>query len=721
MPVAHDRRLQLLAVMAIAVAIAGGIQIAAAQAPPPAPAPRVPLAGAELSARLEAIQQAVEKRREALHIPGAALIIIRGDEVLLQRGFGFRDLEKKLPVTSKTSFAIGSSSKAFTAATMMMAVDDKKLSLSDNPRRYILGFHLRDPQAERDITLRDLLSHRSGLGRTDLAWYTGKLSFDDVLKVAADATPMSRLGESFGYQNVMYAVAGRIVGQVYGSDWQSVVRQRIFTPLGMRTSGFGEPEMRRTGDYALGYDWLEDTRSHIQLPFRAIRSAAPAGAIVSNVEEMGRWVRFMLSGGAWQGRRLLSEASFAELTRRQATVAGPIGYGLGWFLRSWNGHGVVEHGGNIDGFNAQVALMPDQKLGFVLLTNISASSLGTEAMNIVWENLVGNPQAATTTPAPAAEPPADPRLEVGTYTLEGANLSLDVLLQDGKLQLRQPGIPLMTMEPLGGRRYRVAPPAPPNSTITFRPDPTRAGGVEMVLVQGGGPTVTLKRAGARAPFPAPLSAEALLDRTTQAMGGRENLRRHTTLTLRGEMIWESQGVSADLTTVHAAPRSTASHIRLRAAGKRIGEIHDFFNGEVGLQETTFSQPQRPSASAIATQKLEADFYPELNWRTLFKTVRISRAATLDGEETLVAELTPEKGPPVEIWISTRTYLPLQRGVSGVLERLDDYRAVDGVLIPFRRSVDQPGAGRVVTRIHRAEFDVPFDPAIFREGFLHRNR
>ena len=127
------------------------------------------------------------------------------------------------------------------------------------------------------------------------------------------------------------------------------------------------------------------------LPYHNLPAIAPAGAINSSANEMAQWLRLMLGGGVFEGKRLISEASFAELFKPRINVAGQVDDGYGWFLRDWNGHRVAEHGGNIDGFNAEVALMPDQKLGFVLLTNVSASPLGTIAMETVWDNLVGAP------------------------------------------------------------------------------------------------------------------------------------------------------------------------------------------------------------------------------------------------------------------------------------------------------------------------------------------
>src|SRR6185295_556380 len=174
-------------------------------------------------------------------------------------------------------------------------------------------------------------------------------------------------------------------------------------------------------DYSFGYEYNAGTKVTRRLPQREIPAAAPAGAIDSSARDMAQWVRLMLGNGVFNGRRLVSEKGFDELTRKQINVAGSIDYGLGWFLRQWNGHKVVEHGGNIDGFNAQVAFMPDQKLGFVLLTNVTASSIGAIAMSTIWKNLVGEPSnnvaGGPTTPA------GDPKAEVGKYLLAAAGVS----------------------------------------------------------------------------------------------------------------------------------------------------------------------------------------------------------------------------------------------------------------------------------------------------------
>ncbi|MBV8857190.1 MAG: serine hydrolase [Acidobacteria bacterium] len=414
-------------------------------------------APADLDAKLAAIEKAVEEKRQALGIPGLSLVIVKDDKVIYLKGLGYKDFEKKAPVTPDTLFAIGSSSKAFTAMLVAMAADEGKLSLDDSPKKFLPYFKLQDPDADARITLRDLLSHSSGLNRTDLAWVSGVLNREEVIRVAAQAKPTAKLREKFQYQNVMYAAAGEIVGRAEHSTWEKLVAERIFKPLGMKASDTSAPEMQKARDYSFGYVYEEATKETRRVPMRDLPAIAPAGAINSNARDMAQWLRLMLGGGSFEGKRLVSEKSFAELFKPQMKVGGNVNYGLGWFLRDWKGHKVAEHGGNIDGFNAQVALMPDQHLGFVMLTNVSASPLPASAMNVVWSNLVGDPDAPApnATAVAAADPAAKIENEVGDYRFAEAGFNVSVAASDGKLTMAVPGQPTYTLVPAGGRRYKL--------------------------------------------------------------------------------------------------------------------------------------------------------------------------------------------------------------------------------------------------------------------------
>ncbi len=447
------------------------------------------ISSADPKIKLAAIAKAIETKRGTLHIPGAALVIVKDDKVIYTKTFGLRDVARKLPVTPNTLFAIGSSTKAFTAMTAMMSVDDKKFALSDSPKRYLPYFKLRDSDADAKITISDLLCHRSGLDRTDLPFYSTKLTSEEIIRVAGLAKPTAKLGEKFQYQNVMFVAAGEIVAKVQGKPWTEVVAERILVPLGMTDTNISVPQTLLAADHSLGYSYNEEKKQLKLLPMHDISCAAPAGAINSNVKDMAQWLRLMLNNGVFNGKRLVSESSFAELSKKHMTVGGGMDYGYGWFVHDWHGHKIVEHGGNIDGFNAEVALMPDQHLGFVLLTNVSASPLAGDAQGIVWDNIVGDPTKKNDSVGSLA---ADAAQEVGAYTLEKAKLTIKITLDKGVLNANVPGQPTYPLKNVGGRRYQLGSPAPDGFFMTFRPtkeDPKQS---EMFLEQPQGSVVLTK-------------------------------------------------------------------------------------------------------------------------------------------------------------------------------------------------------------------------------------
>jgi CubicO group peptidase (beta-lactamase class C family) len=491
----RKRRLGLALVLSLALGFAPAFAPAAA-AQTPAPT--------DLQARLEAAVQVIEAKRKELGVPGASLVVVKDDKVVLMRGLGVKDFERKTPVTPDTLFAIGSSSKAFTAMLVAMAADAGKLSFDDPPKKFLPYFRLQDPDADARITVRDLLSHGSGLNRTDIAWITGALNREEVIRVAAQAKPTAKLREKFQYQNVMYSAAGEVAAKALGSTWEKLVAERIFRPLGMKSSVLDAAAMQKARDYSFGYFYDENTKETRLLPQRDFPSVAAAGAINSNARDMAQWLRLMLGGGAFEGRRLVSEKNFEELVKPQQKIAGNISYGLGWFLRDLHGHKIVEHGGNIDGFNALVALMPDQKLGFVLLTNVTSSPLGATAMEAVWSNVVGAP-AAPEGPKAAAAAPSKIEDEVGKYLLAEANMTMEVALKDGQLTLSVPGQPTYPLEAEAGRRYKIA--GAPGFFITFRPGRENAQEAEAYLEQPQGNFV-LKKIKAADATTAPVSAAA---------------------------------------------------------------------------------------------------------------------------------------------------------------------------------------------------------------------
>lgn len=689
------------------------------------PAPVV--AATDYSAPLAAIEKAIDEKRKEFGIPGVSLAIVKDDKVIYLKGLGVKDFENNTPVTPDTRFAIGSATKAFTAMLAVMSADEGKLSLEDSPNKFLPYFTLYDKDAAARITLRDLLSHRSGLNRTDLAMVTGLLNREELIKVAGMAKPTAKLGEKWQYQNVMYAAAGEAVAKAQNSTWDKLIAKKIFKPLGMTNSDTSTEAMLNARDYSWGYDYNAATKFTRKLPVRSIAAAAPAGAINSSARDMAQWVRFMLSDGMFNGRRLVSEKGFAELTTKQINIAGPVDYGLGWFLRQWNGHKVVEHGGNIDGFNSQVAFMPDQKLGFVLLTNVTASSLGLVAMSTIWKNLVSLP----TTEAKATEPTGDPKQEVGAYSLKAAGVNFDVSWKDDKLVLQVPGQPPYPLQNVGGRRYKFAEPAPPGFYATFRPVKDKATDTELFLEQPQGNVVLLKMPavveglyGDPVKPPALIGVDELLTKMIAAYGGEANLRKHKSSKMWIELDLENQGVIAKGTISAKAPNQAASDLTFLALGKRIGTTLSYFDGNAGGEQISFGPEENYSGKRLEDIKAGSDFYDVLNWKQNYKTITVKRMGKVGDEDVYIVERQREKGTAVTDYISTKSFLVLRRDSLVVSETtglelpqtqsFSDYRNVDGVMIPFKMVSNNIANGDIVVRVNDIKFDVDIPDTVFHK-------
>ncbi|HUK88936.1 MAG TPA: serine hydrolase domain-containing protein, partial [Blastocatellia bacterium] len=319
---------------------------------------------ADLSAKLAEIESKVESKRKETGVPGLSVAIVKDDRLIFAKGFGMRDVEHSLPVTPDTLMAIGSATKAFTAMAAAISVDQGKLAFDDPPVKYLPYFKLQDPDANSKVTLRDMLSHKTGLASyTDLPWYLGTLNRQEVIRVIGDAKPTAPIRTKFQYNNVMFSAAGEVVAAVQHTSWENVISNLIFKPLGMTSSDTSVKEMQKTADFSRGYAYDDDSKTTTLVPTRDITNIAAAGAINSNVKDMSRWVRLILDGGEFEGKRLVSEKSYHELTSTQTPVGPGISYGFGWVLASWNGHPTIWHNGGIDGFHSLVEMMPDQHLG----------------------------------------------------------------------------------------------------------------------------------------------------------------------------------------------------------------------------------------------------------------------------------------------------------------------------------------------------------------------
>jgi CubicO group peptidase (beta-lactamase class C family) len=337
---------------------------------------------ARAAGALAGFDEFAEAARAAWEVPGVAMAVVRDGDVVWAHGFGYRDVEGKLPVTTDTLFAIGSSTKAFTTFALGTLVDQGKLDWNEPVRTYLPAFRLHDPAASELITPRDLVTHRSGLPRHDLLWYNNnELSRAQFVARLAHLEPSQQLRAKFQYNNLMYLTAGYLLEQLTGKTWEEAVRERILAPLGMTRSNFSVADSQRSDDFSYPYEERDDVV--VKVPFRPIDAVGPAGSINSSVGEMAAWVKLHLSGGKVGDRQLIGKATLADLHSPQMVTGGSIerpelsqvAYGMGWMIDTYRGHQRVHHGGAIDGFSAMVTLLPQDGIGMVVLSNKSGTGL----------------------------------------------------------------------------------------------------------------------------------------------------------------------------------------------------------------------------------------------------------------------------------------------------------------------------------------------------------
>ena len=335
--------------------------------------------------------------------PGLAIAIVSDDKVVLSKGYGVRKLGESATVDEHTLFGIASCSKAFTAAALGMLVDEGKIRWDDRAINYLPGFELYDPYVTREITIRDLLCHRSGLPAFggDLMWWGSTRETNEILQRARFVKPVSSFRSKYAYQNIMFIAAGAVIPAVTGKTWSDFVAERILTPLGMNSSLTKIPVPGQVENLATPHIRIDGTTKPIA--WRDNDNGAGAVGVNSNVLDLARWIRLQLGRGVFEGKRFYSADVAKEMWSPQTIV--PISestpplpsflkprwsaYGLGWAVSEFRGNVVVRHYGETDGMSSVVALMPEKNLGVVILTNLHTTSLHTALVYRIFDVFLG--------------------------------------------------------------------------------------------------------------------------------------------------------------------------------------------------------------------------------------------------------------------------------------------------------------------------------------------
>lgn len=349
---------------------------------------------ASIQERLKKFEGEVDQILKDWKVPGVGIAIVKGDKTIYAKGFGYKDMETKTPVTENTLFAIGSSSKAFTAAAVCLLAGKEQLDLDEPIKTYLPDFELQDEYSTKKMTPRDLLCHRSGLPRHDFVWYGSSKSRKELFSVLRHLEPTASFRGQWQYQNLMFMSAGYLVEKVSGQSWEEYTKKQIFEPLEMHTANFSVEDSQKSKDFALPYN--EEEEQLKKMDFRNIDAIGPAGSINASVKEMANWIALQLNGGTFKGKKIIPARFIAEMQKPQMVMPGNTtdetlysSYGLGWMITPYRGHLVVHHGGNIDGFSAMVALLPKDSMGFVILTNKNATPAAGILRNELADQLLG--------------------------------------------------------------------------------------------------------------------------------------------------------------------------------------------------------------------------------------------------------------------------------------------------------------------------------------------
>jgi len=337
----------------------------------------------KLAESVAAFRLLADSLRIKRNTPGMAIGMVLDGKVLLNEGYGLRDLDKKLPVTASTLFAIGSSSKAFTTADLAILADQGSLDWDKPVVSYIPDFKLFDDFSTQEMNAIDLTCHRSGLPRHDLMWYGSGLSRQQIFERLRYLKPNKSLRTTWQYNNLMYMSAGCLIERISGKTWEAFTKENIFIPLGMTNSNFSVNDLQKSKDAALGYSTKD--KKNTRLDYRNLDAIGPAGSINSSSTDMLQWVKLHLNGGKVGEKQVLSAAEMTHLHQPQMLMDYPgaarnpelydLAYALGWITHRHRGLKVVEHGGNIDGFSALVYLVPEKDFGLVMLTNQNAAAV----------------------------------------------------------------------------------------------------------------------------------------------------------------------------------------------------------------------------------------------------------------------------------------------------------------------------------------------------------
>jgi CubicO group peptidase (beta-lactamase class C family) len=360
----------------------------------------------DVTNKLSGFDSYMEQTLKDWNTPGIGVGIVVNDKLVFAKGYGYRDYEKKLPFTPTTLCQIASNSKLFTAVSAGMLVEEGKLTWDKPVRESVPTIQFYNDQLNNNVTLRDMLAHRTGVTRHDSIWFRSPFTRKELFEKLKYLEPQEPMREIFLYNNLMYAGAGQIIELKSGKRWEDFVREKIFAPLDMKTTTFTISDMTQHADHGVPYKEKRDSFELYKIPYyEDTEGIAPAGAIISNIDELSHWLIALMNDGKYNGKQVLP-ANVLKATLQPAiglpnTLGEALGYwellnpayGMGRQTAAYRGHLMTFHGGDLPGFHSQISFMPNDKIGVIVLviSDHSAPLYNIVSYN-VYERLLGMDQ-----------------------------------------------------------------------------------------------------------------------------------------------------------------------------------------------------------------------------------------------------------------------------------------------------------------------------------------
>lgn len=350
-----------------------------------------------ISDRLIELKEFITDKMKEWKIPGTAVAVIKDGKVVFSEGMGLRSIKENLEVTTETLFSIASMTKPFTSTAIAILVDEGKLEWDKPLKNYIPEFKLYDEFSTEHLTIRDILSHRTGLPRHDYMWEGCPFTRHEIVNRIRYLKPSKEFRTTYQYQNLMFVVAGYLIEKVTGKTWEEFVRERIFEPLGMNSSNLSSDDSLKCSNYA--HPYVNHEGEIVEIHFGNKDAVGPAGTINSTIEDISKWYMMQINRGKWGNKQIVSEMNLKETHTPHTIISGgPISikempfssYGLGWFVQPYRGYSLIHHTGSIYGFGSIGAFMPDEGLGVIVLSNSEQSYMFNIAIkNIIFDKLLG--------------------------------------------------------------------------------------------------------------------------------------------------------------------------------------------------------------------------------------------------------------------------------------------------------------------------------------------